>query len=180
MTIPVDPTPALPGRWLAIYEPSRVIGRSRHLTLLSSPDSVREIYDFYATELECAGWITTSQLVSDRSATLVARHGPHGATISINHTGTGTAISIGSYGGGRSTLEGRHHIPAAIRERVDGPVSGHAQQAATGVVLLVSRLEAFSGGVLAIAITLLVLDLATGAAARRICSERCSIFGPHI
>jgi len=36
-------------------------------------------------------------VVSERSATLVAHHGPHGATISINDTGTGTAVSIGSY-----------------------------------------------------------------------------------
>ena len=89
--------PALPSRWPAIYEPSRVVGRSCYLTVLSSPDSLRDIYDFYAAELERAGWITTSNLVCAASATLVARHGPHGITISINDAGTGTAVSIGSY-----------------------------------------------------------------------------------
>jgi hypothetical protein len=97
MAIPADETPAPVGRPLAIYQPSRVIGDSRHLTLLHSPDSVRDIYDFYTAELERNGWITTSQVISGASATLVARRGPHGATISINHTGTGTAVSIGSY-----------------------------------------------------------------------------------
>jgi hypothetical protein len=92
-----DSAPALPRGWPAIYQPSRVIGRSRYLTLLSSPDSVRGLYGFYAGELERGGWITTSRIVSDRSAALVAHHGPHGATTSINDTGTGTAVSIGSY-----------------------------------------------------------------------------------
>ena len=97
MSTSKDHTPSLPGRWPAIYQPSKVIGRSRYLTLLSSPDSVRDLYDFYAGELERGGWITTSGIVSDRSAALVAHHGPHGATVSINDTGTGTAVSIGSY-----------------------------------------------------------------------------------
>jgi hypothetical protein len=88
---------ALPSRWPAIYEPSSLVGRSCYLTVLSSPDSLRDIQDFDAAELGRAGWITTSDLVSEASATLVARHGPCGSTISINDTGTGTAVSIGSY-----------------------------------------------------------------------------------
>jgi hypothetical protein len=74
-----------------------VIGRSRYLTMLRSPDSVRELADFYASELVRAGWVRATHVVSHRSATLVAHHGPHGATISINNTGTSTAVSIGSY-----------------------------------------------------------------------------------
>jgi hypothetical protein len=84
-------------RWPIIYEPAAVIGDSRHLTLLHSPDSVRDIYEFYAAALERDGWIVTTELISGASATLVARRGPHGATISIINTGTGTAVSIGSY-----------------------------------------------------------------------------------
>jgi hypothetical protein len=97
VSTPSDLTPSPPVRWPAIYEPSKVIGRSRYLTTLSSPDSVRELADFYAAELERESWVTTSHVVSDMSATLVAHHGPHSATISINDTGTGTAVSIGSY-----------------------------------------------------------------------------------
>jgi hypothetical protein len=91
------PNAGLPHRWPAIYEPSTTIGRSRHLTLLHSPDPVRDIYTFYTAELERAGWITTTHAVSHRTATIVAHHGPHGATIAITDTGTGTAVSIGSY-----------------------------------------------------------------------------------
>jgi hypothetical protein len=80
-----------------VYEPSSVVGRSCDLTVPSSPDSLRDVYDFYAAELEPAGWITTSNLVGEASATLVARHGPHGITISINDAGAGTTVSIGSY-----------------------------------------------------------------------------------
>jgi hypothetical protein len=97
MAIPEDRTFTPLGPPLAIYEPAQVIGHSRHLTLLYSPDSVRDLYDFYAAELVRAGWITTSHVISGPSATLVARHGPRGATISINDTGIGTAVSIGSY-----------------------------------------------------------------------------------
>lgn len=97
MSTAADPTPPLPGPRPAIYEPAEVIGRSRYLTILNSPDAVSEIYDFYVAELERAGWVTTSRVFGGASATLVARHGPHGATISINHTGIGTSISIGSY-----------------------------------------------------------------------------------
>lgn len=88
--------PALPRRWPPIHEPSNVVGRSCYLTVLSSSDSLRDIYDFYAAELERAGRITTSHLVSEASATLVARHGPHSITISINKPVTGAAVSIGS------------------------------------------------------------------------------------
>ena len=97
MPTPKAPTTALPDQWPAVYQPSKLIGRSRYLTVLSSPDSVRELADFYAAELDRGGWITTHRVVTAASATLVARHGPHGATVSINHTGTGSAVSIGSY-----------------------------------------------------------------------------------
>ncbi|HTX09125.1 MAG TPA: hypothetical protein VME22_10975 [Solirubrobacteraceae bacterium] len=96
MAIPAHESPAPFERPLAIYEPSRVIGRSRYLTVLSSPDSVRDVCDFYAAELKRGDWVTTSRVVSGASATLVARRGPHGTTISINDTGTGTAVSIGT------------------------------------------------------------------------------------
>jgi len=91
------PTNDLPEQWPAIYQPSETIGRSRYLTVLRSPDSVRELADFYATELDRGGWRTTHRIVTAASATLVARRGPHGATISINDTGMGSAVSIGSY-----------------------------------------------------------------------------------
>jgi hypothetical protein len=97
MANPADESAAPLGQPLAIYKPAEVIGASRHLTLLHSPDSVRDIYDFYTAELERASWITTSHVISRASAALVARREPHGATISINDIGTGTAISIGSY-----------------------------------------------------------------------------------
>jgi hypothetical protein len=82
---------------LAAYEPSTLISDSRHWTLLRSPDPVNDVTGFYANELRRCGWRTTSSVVTTRGATVVARLGPHGATISINDTGSGTAITIASY-----------------------------------------------------------------------------------
>jgi hypothetical protein len=122
------------------------------------------MYVFYAAELERAGWVMNSNLVSEASARLVARYGPHGITISINDTGTGTAVSIGGYGGGRSMLEDKPWSRSGITNRPEGSVGVSGGQAASGPVLASARLETFSDGVFAIAITLLVLDLTISAA----------------
>jgi hypothetical protein len=82
---------------LATYDPSTVISDSRHWTVLRSPDPVSDITDFYTAELRRCGWQTTSSLVTAITATIVARLGPHGATIKINDTGSDTAIAIASY-----------------------------------------------------------------------------------
>jgi len=74
------PTTAPPEQWPALYQPSETIGRSRHLTVLSSPDSAGELADFSAAELDRGGWTT-----------------PHATTISIKDMGIGSAGSIGSY-----------------------------------------------------------------------------------
>jgi hypothetical protein len=84
-------------RWLAAYEPSTLISDSRYWTVLRSPDSVRDITGFYEAELCRRGWTITSSVLTARAATVVARQGPHSATISINDMGGGTAITIASY-----------------------------------------------------------------------------------
>jgi hypothetical protein len=82
---------------LAAYEPSEVITDSRYWTVLRSPDPVEAVSRFYALELSRRGWRTTSEAVSGRGATLVARLGPHGTTISINDVGANTSIMISAY-----------------------------------------------------------------------------------
>jgi len=64
---------------------------------LRSPDSVGDITGFYSGELTRCGWQTTSRVETAVAVTVVARLGPHGATISINATGSGTAITITCY-----------------------------------------------------------------------------------
>jgi hypothetical protein len=81
---------------LAAYEPSELISASRYWTVLQSPDSVKEISDFYTAELSRCGWTTTSSVVTGKGAMVVGRRGPHGATISINDVGSRTAITIAS------------------------------------------------------------------------------------
>jgi hypothetical protein len=81
----------------AAYEPSQVISESQHWTVLRSPDPVSSISGFYEAELSRCGWEATSSVLSPRGATVVAHHGPHGATISINDVGAGTTIMIASY-----------------------------------------------------------------------------------
>jgi hypothetical protein len=74
-----------------------LISDSRYWTLLRSPDPVSHVAAFYADELRRCGWRTTSSVVTTSGATVVARLGPHGATISINDTGSGTAIMIAGF-----------------------------------------------------------------------------------
>jgi hypothetical protein len=82
---------------LARYEPPTVITDSRHWTVLRSPASVGDVTGFYAAELTRCGWQITSSVETGIAATVVARPGPHGATISINHIGPSTAITIACY-----------------------------------------------------------------------------------
>jgi hypothetical protein len=82
---------------LAAYEPCTVITDSRHWTVLRSPHSVGDIACFYAAELTRCGWQISSSVETAIASTVVARLGPHGATISINATASGTAITIACY-----------------------------------------------------------------------------------
>ena len=124
---------------------------------------MRDIYDFYAGELERAGRIATSNLVSEASATIVARHGPYGITISINETGMGTAVSMVLL---RWAMDARGQTAEPIRhDQPPGGLPRRVRRASGGRPCLSSaRLETFSDGVFAIAITLLVLDLTISAA----------------
>jgi hypothetical protein len=97
VAIPAYETPASAWRPLAIYQPSKLIGDSRYCTVLHTADSLGDVTAFYASELHRRGWLTTSHVTGRTSVMLVARHGAHSATISINHTGTGTAVAIASY-----------------------------------------------------------------------------------
>lgn len=86
-----------PGLALAPYEPSEVISDSPYWTVLRSPDPVAAIAGFYEAALRRAGWTIRSPVITALAATVVARRGAHGATISINDIGAGTAITIVSY-----------------------------------------------------------------------------------
>ena len=74
-----------------------MVSESRHWTVLGSADPVRPISCFYEAELRRRGWQARSSVVSARGATVVARRGPPGATISTIDTGSGTAITIATY-----------------------------------------------------------------------------------
>jgi hypothetical protein len=82
---------------LAAYHPSAVISDTHHWTILKSFDLVDDIAEFYTRELSRRGWKTTSAVITEAGATIVAQRGAHGATISIANTGSGRAITIASY-----------------------------------------------------------------------------------
>jgi hypothetical protein len=80
------------------YQPSVLVGDSRHWTALISPDAVGDISAYYTAALSRLGWeLLTSTVVTTLGATLVARLGAHGITISIRATGCGTAVTIARY-----------------------------------------------------------------------------------
>lgn len=82
---------------LPIYEPSHVVTDTRYWTVLSSPDSIEAVSNFYTAELGRQGWTTTSKVTAAAAATIVARSGPHSAMVSIHKLHSGTSVTIATY-----------------------------------------------------------------------------------
>lgn len=66
-------------------------------TVLTSPDSVTKVADFYKAELPKDGWHVTSSTIGTYSATFTATRGNEGANISVYRSGSGSGISINTH-----------------------------------------------------------------------------------
>jgi hypothetical protein len=82
---------------IPIYEPSDVVSEETGSTVLTSPDSVDEISQFYLDFVEREDWETVSETVRDDGASLTIRKDGDGATIAIGPHDPDTLISISTY-----------------------------------------------------------------------------------
>lgn len=79
------------------YQPSTVVSKSAYSVVLTSPDSVGKIGEFYRNALAVGGWRVTSSSMSAYHASLVAYRSNEGVSVSVYSRGSGSGISISTH-----------------------------------------------------------------------------------
>jgi hypothetical protein len=82
---------------LADYQPSSVVSRSAYSIVLTSPDPVSKIGEFYRNALAVGGWHVTSSSQSAYHASFVAYRDNQGVSVSVYSRGSGSGISISTH-----------------------------------------------------------------------------------
>lgn len=79
------------------YQPSTVVSKSAYSTVLTSPDSVSKVGEFYRTALATGGWHVTSSSMSAYQASFSANRSSEGVNVSVYSRGSGSGISISTH-----------------------------------------------------------------------------------
>jgi hypothetical protein len=79
------------------YQPSTVVSESEYSTVLTSPDSVSKVGQFYRNALATSGWHVTSSSMSAYHASFTADRSHQGVSISVYSTGSGSGVSISTH-----------------------------------------------------------------------------------
>ena len=79
------------------YQPSTVVSKSEYSTVLTSPDSVSKVGDFYRNALATGGWHVTSSSMSAYHASFSANRSNEGVNVSVYSLGSGSGISISTH-----------------------------------------------------------------------------------
>jgi hypothetical protein len=96
-------TPASPGgsrsiaQGIPIYQPSKVVSQAPGSIMLTSPDPVDRVSDFYVDAVDHGGWQSVSENITSDSTHITVQKPGQGASISIARTGSGTVISISGH-----------------------------------------------------------------------------------
>jgi hypothetical protein len=90
-------TTNIPASTIPDYQPTTVVSRSSHSTVLTSPDSVSKVGAFYSDVLKKDGWEVRSSSVSAYHASFSAHRNNEGVSISVYPRGSGSGISISTY-----------------------------------------------------------------------------------
>jgi hypothetical protein len=85
-----------PGK-LPDYQPSTVVSKSAYSTVLTSPDSVNKIGEFYRRALATGGWHVTASSMSGYHASFTAYRSSEGINVSVYSRGSGSGISISTH-----------------------------------------------------------------------------------
>jgi hypothetical protein len=79
------------------YRPSTVVSESGTTMVLTSPDSVAKIGEFYKSALASGGWDTTSSSLGPFHASFTAHRAHEGVSISVYPRSGGSGISVSRY-----------------------------------------------------------------------------------
>jgi hypothetical protein len=79
------------------YQPSTLVSKSAYSTVLTSPDSVSKIGEFYRKALATGGWHTTASSMSAYHASFTAYRSNEGVSVSVYSRGSGSGISISTH-----------------------------------------------------------------------------------
>ena len=79
------------------YQPSTVVSKSGYSTVLTSPDSVSKIGEFYQKALASGGWHVASSSMSAYHASFSAYRSNKGVSVSVYSRGSGSGISISTH-----------------------------------------------------------------------------------
>ena len=79
------------------YQPSTVVSKSEYSTVLTSPDSVGKVGEFYRKALATGGWHVTSSSMSAYHASFSANRSNEGVNVSVYSRGSGSGISISTH-----------------------------------------------------------------------------------
>lgn len=79
------------------YQPATVVSKNGHTTVLTSPDSLAKIGEFYKKALASGGWDTTASSMSAYHASFTAHRAHKGVNISVYPRSGGSGISISHY-----------------------------------------------------------------------------------
>ena len=80
-----------------MYQPSTIRSQTSDSAVLTSPDSVTKVSDYYVSVVDTGGWTTVSKSITAYSGNLTIKKSGQGATISVAPSGSGSVISISTY-----------------------------------------------------------------------------------
>jgi hypothetical protein len=79
------------------YQQSTVVSKSEYSTVLTSPDSVSKVGQFYRNALAAGGWQVTSSSMSAYHASFTADRSHEGVNVSVYSRGSGSGVSISTH-----------------------------------------------------------------------------------
>lgn len=82
---------------IPFYQPSHVVSHTGRSALLTSPDSVTKVSDYYVKVVHTDGWTTVSKSITRYNGNLTIKKSGQGATISVAPSGSGSRISTSAY-----------------------------------------------------------------------------------
>jgi hypothetical protein len=74
-----------------------MVSKSAYSTVLTSPDSVNKIGEFYRSALAAGGWHVTASSMSAYHASFTAYRSNEGVNVSVYSRGSGSGISISTH-----------------------------------------------------------------------------------